>query len=60
MKSKSTLLFLSILLLVLMIGFPTAQAQIRALNHGETMDPLATLPIVDDDDDEFSDDVAGS
>ncbi len=62
MKSKSTLLFLSILLLVLMIGFPTAQAQIRDLNQGENpMDPtIRPLPVPDDDDDEFNDDVAGS
>ncbi len=43
MKSKSTLLFLSILLLVLMIGVPTAQAQFR-INEGNQDEVYNTSP----------------
>ena len=62
MKSKSTLLFLSTMLLVLMIGFPTAQAQNWDFNlrHNAMDPPVHPLPLTDDDDDEFNDDVAGS
>ena len=44
MKSKSTFLYLSILLLVLMIGVPTAQAQFRDLDEGNQEEVVRTLP----------------
>ncbi len=44
MKTKSTLLFLSTLMLVLMIGVPTAQAQLRDLNEGVQDEVNRTLP----------------
>jgi len=44
MKTKSTLLFLSILLLVLMIGVPTAQAQFEDLNERDRDEVIRTLP----------------
>ena len=44
MKTKSTLLFLSVLLLVLMIGIPTAQSQFRDLDEGNPDEVYYTLP----------------
>jgi hypothetical protein len=44
MKTKSTLLFLSVLLLVLMIGVPTAQSQFRDLDEGNPDEVYYTLP----------------
>ncbi len=44
MKSKSTLLFLSMLLLVLMIGVPTAQSQFRDLDEGNPDEVYQTFP----------------
>ncbi len=44
MKSKSTLLFLSILLLVLVIGILTAQAQLRNFNQPDPDEGVRTLP----------------
>ena len=44
MKRKSTLLFLSILLLVLMIGVPTAQAQPRHLGEAPEEEGVSPLP----------------
>ena len=48
MKSKSTLLFLSILLLVLMIGVPTAQAQFRELNEQDQDRDVNSIGMPDD------------
>ena len=44
MKTKSTLLFLSALLLVLMIGVPTAQSQFRDLDEGAENEVAEPLP----------------
>ena len=56
MKSKSTLLFLSILLLVLMIGVQTAQAQFRDLNEGDQDRDVYTIGMPGNDDDDDDDD----
>jgi len=44
MKTRSTLFFLSILALVLMVGVPTAQAQFRDLTEVPQDEVIRTLP----------------